>query len=75
MKKFIVISNNTIENDKVDGKTNKPNIRHKKIYDILNKKYDIMIPKNIVNLEEIKELKVHDNKYLDFLESAYKAFR
>lgn len=73
-KNCLVITSLPNENDKVDGTTNKPKIRHKNIMDTIRDKYDFFVPKENLNGMILKELNVHCPDYIDFLENAWVSF-
>ena len=57
--------------------TNKPELRQKNIYNKLleNKdKYQVLNPYIVLTKDELINLNIHDNDYIDFLEGAYSSF-
>lgn len=70
----LIISSFPNEDDKVNGSTNKPKIRHKQILDTIRDKYSFYIPKQTLTTKIIADLNVHCADYLDFLENAWISF-
>lgn len=74
-ERCIVITTLPTEQDKVDGATNKPKIRHEEITERLREKYDFLIPKLVLNRKILEKLGVHSSEFIEFLEQAYISFQ
>ena len=76
-KDNIIITSLPDENDKIDGSTNKPKIRHDKIIKLFRDKggFSMMIPKMELTHTMLENLNVHKSDYLEFLRDSYVSFK